>query len=250
MAGKGGGAWKVAYADFVTAMMAFFMVMWLTAQNEDVKEAIANHFEDPFSFYEPQENATAHKPKPGPPSHTPLPKQPDKRDGRRSRRPTLLTLGTGNQTTTGTIVFFQPQSAELDAAAKERLEELLPSILGKPQKIEIRGHASRRPLPKDSPYKDAWQLSYARCLAVMQYLGEKGIAVERMRLSQGGVYEPLGKADGPEKLAQQERVEVTLLSEVARDSLTGSYDQPEASGEKQPATGDAHGATTSAAAGH
>ncbi len=30
MAG-GGGAWKVAYADFVTAMMAFFMVMWLTA---------------------------------------------------------------------------------------------------------------------------------------------------------------------------------------------------------------------------
>ena len=30
MAGKGGGAWKVAYADFVTAMMAFFLVMWIT----------------------------------------------------------------------------------------------------------------------------------------------------------------------------------------------------------------------------
>jgi chemotaxis protein MotB len=235
VAGKGGGAWKVAYADFVTAMMAFFMVMWLTAQNEDVKEAIAHHFEDPFSFYDPQEGATSHKPKPGPPSHTPLPKQPEKRDGRRSRRPTLLTLGSGNQTTTGTIVFFQPQSAELDATAKERLEELLPSILGKPQKIEIRGHASRRPLPADSQYKDAWQLSYARCLAVMQHLGEKGIAAERMRLSQGGVYEPLGKADGPEKLAQQERVEVNLLNEMARDSLTGSYDQAEVASEKAAA---------------
>ena len=32
MAG-GGGAWKVAYADFVTAMMAFFLVMWLTSQS-------------------------------------------------------------------------------------------------------------------------------------------------------------------------------------------------------------------------
>ena len=235
MAGKGGGAWKVAYADFVTAMMAFFMVMWLTAQNEDVKEAIAHHFEDPFSFYDPQEGATSHKPKPGPPSHTPLPKQPDKREGRRSRRPTLLTLGTGNQTTTGTIVFFAPESTELDAAAKERLQELLPSILGKPQKIEIRGHASRRPISASSPHKDAWQLSYARCLVVMQYLGEQGIAAERMRLSQGGVYEPLGKADGPEKLAQQERVEVNLLNEVARDSLTGSYDQADSLSKRQSA---------------
>lgn len=47
MAGKGGGAWKVAYADFVTAMMAFFMVMWLTAQSSDVKTAVAEHFRNP-----------------------------------------------------------------------------------------------------------------------------------------------------------------------------------------------------------
>ena len=47
MAGHG-GAWKVAYADFVTAMMAFFLVMWITAQSPDVKKAIAHHFTDPF----------------------------------------------------------------------------------------------------------------------------------------------------------------------------------------------------------
>ncbi len=44
MAGKGGGAWKVAYADFVTAMMAFFLVMWITAQNTKIKQAIAHYF--------------------------------------------------------------------------------------------------------------------------------------------------------------------------------------------------------------
>ena len=47
MAG-GGGAWKVAYADFVTAMMAFFMVMWLTAQSPEVKKAIGGYFQDPW----------------------------------------------------------------------------------------------------------------------------------------------------------------------------------------------------------
>ena len=46
MAG-GGGAWKVAYADFVTAMMAFFLVMWITSQGQDVKQAIAGYFQDP-----------------------------------------------------------------------------------------------------------------------------------------------------------------------------------------------------------
>ena len=44
MASGGGGAWKVAYADFVTAMMAFFMVMWLTAQKPEVVTAVAEHF--------------------------------------------------------------------------------------------------------------------------------------------------------------------------------------------------------------
>ena len=39
MAAGGGGAWKVAYADFVTAMMAFFLVMWITSQSDDVKKA-------------------------------------------------------------------------------------------------------------------------------------------------------------------------------------------------------------------
>ncbi len=44
-----GGAWKVAYADFVTAMMALFLVLWLTAQDEKIKEAVERAFRNPFS---------------------------------------------------------------------------------------------------------------------------------------------------------------------------------------------------------
>lgn len=42
-----GGSWKVAYADFVTAMMAFFMVMWILGMDENVKKAIEGYFANP-----------------------------------------------------------------------------------------------------------------------------------------------------------------------------------------------------------
>jgi chemotaxis protein MotB len=48
MAGKG-GAWKVAYADFVTAMMALFMVLWICAQDEKILDATARYFQNPFT---------------------------------------------------------------------------------------------------------------------------------------------------------------------------------------------------------
>jgi len=45
--GHHGGAWKVAYADFVTAMMALFIVLWLLSSSENVKKAVAGYFRDP-----------------------------------------------------------------------------------------------------------------------------------------------------------------------------------------------------------
>lgn len=48
MAGGGGGAWKVAYADFVTAMMALFMVLWILTQDEKVKGNVQDYFRTRF----------------------------------------------------------------------------------------------------------------------------------------------------------------------------------------------------------
>src|ERR1700684_438931 len=47
--GHHGGAWKGAYADFVTAMMAFVMVLWLTSQDQRIKEAVERPSRNPFS---------------------------------------------------------------------------------------------------------------------------------------------------------------------------------------------------------
>ena len=43
-----GGAWKVAYADFVTAMMALFMVLWISAQDEKILISTSKYFQNPF----------------------------------------------------------------------------------------------------------------------------------------------------------------------------------------------------------
>ena len=48
--GHHGGSWKVAYADFVTAMMAFFMVMWIVGMDEQTKKAVEGYFSNPVGY--------------------------------------------------------------------------------------------------------------------------------------------------------------------------------------------------------
>jgi chemotaxis protein MotB len=49
-AGHHGGSWKVAYADFVTAMMAFFMVMWILGMDQQLRQAIEGYFSNPVGY--------------------------------------------------------------------------------------------------------------------------------------------------------------------------------------------------------
>ncbi|GIV02436.1 MAG: flagellar motor protein MotB [Fimbriimonadales bacterium] len=48
--GHHGGSWKVAFADFMTAMMAFFLVMWIIGLDQETRSAIAGYFQDPLDF--------------------------------------------------------------------------------------------------------------------------------------------------------------------------------------------------------
>ena len=57
--GHHGGAWKVAYADFVTAMMALFIVLWLLNTSEHIRKAISAYFRDPSGSGQLTGSATA-----------------------------------------------------------------------------------------------------------------------------------------------------------------------------------------------
>src|SRR5438067_778610 len=113
MAGKGGGAWKVAYADFVTAMMAFFLVMWIVAQNDQVKEAIAHHFSDPFSK-ESEEEGTAHQRPPRHPAPARITDRPEHEEEAGGTNSVLLMTQGGDRTSIGTVIHFADDTSELD----------------------------------------------------------------------------------------------------------------------------------------
>jgi chemotaxis protein MotB len=231
MAG-GGGAWKVAYADFVTAMMAFFMVMWLVGQSDKVKQAIAQEFSQPPSARnklrmhnrQRQLNTVPEKKLPkGQPAESPDEGKP------------RIAKGKFNPINMATLVFFAEDSAELDQEARDRLLRLLPWIAGKPQKIEIRGHASRRPLPDDSTFADPWQICYARCRATVDFLVENGIPPERLRISQAAGYEPYTERVDPQWQARNSRVEVAMLSELTADLGAAAHSTSHVAGSTEPA---------------
>ena len=56
--GYSGGAWKVAYADFVTAMMALFMVLWISSQRPEIVVATARYFQDPYVNFDKVSSGT------------------------------------------------------------------------------------------------------------------------------------------------------------------------------------------------
>jgi len=257
MAGKGGGAWKVAYADFVTAMMAFFLVMWIVAQNDKVKEAIAHHFNDPFAKESEDAEGTAHQ---RPPRHPAPARRAEKLKNEKEAggsESILLTTQGGERTSIGTVVYFADDSAALEDDAEGRLKEIAPLLVGKPQKIELRGHSSRRPLPAGGAFQDHWELSYRRCLTVMERLEELGIPRDRIRLSQAAGFEPVATPNENFPGGGYSRVEVSLLNETTgakvaeqtagskpRVKITAARhdEQPGKSHGHEPAAGQGHSA--------
>src|SRR5215211_2809381 len=139
MAGGAGGAWKVAYADFVTAMMAFFMVMWLTTQKEGVKEAVAGYFREPFATYKSTEKGAAATAAPVADPMYGHTAQPQKR-----RLPI-----SGDNTDYQFTVLFPADDATVEPGQLDSIKDFAPMMVGKLNRIEVRGHCIRRPLPKD-----------------------------------------------------------------------------------------------------
>lgn len=110
-------------------------------------------------------------------------------------------------------VFFDEFSAALDKSQQKELDFAAEELVGKLQKIEIRGHTSRRPLPKDSPWKNTWELAFARCQAVADYLKLHGVDPRRMRIAVAADNEPIDALSDPPYGERNSRVEIRLLNE-------------------------------------
>jgi len=228
----GGGAWKVAYADFVTAMMAFFLVMWITSQNDDVKKAIGGYFQDPWGSFSESTVQTIKSPT-GLKGDAPfadsatgiLPQRwpqanqdsaTDKQAGAASvwQQKQNVHLLAADRNLPALVINFDESSAELSKEAQKRLNNLLPVLVGKQNRIELRSHSTRRPLSKNGPYRDHWQLCFERSQQTMKFLTAHGVEPDRIRLSQSASFEPLTTRLETSWQNENNCVEVFVLTDV------------------------------------
>lgn len=207
--GHHGGAWKVAYADFVTAMMALFMVMWLLAStDQQSRKEISQYFRTGIL---PEGDLTmnrAAQEKPSVIEMSAVPPTPEEKtlDDR---------VETAKQVTEklATMAAFDPQlarvidnvhveitddgilietvdedsgllfdlaSAKLTEPMQRFLRMLAPVIVATAKPIEINGHTDARPFAQGSKLSN-WELSYQRADAARLIFEGSGVPQSQLR---------------------------------------------------------------------
>ncbi len=206
-AGHHGGAWKVAYADFVTAMMSLFIVLWLMNTTPQVKQAVAGYFRNPLS-----NSAETGTDRNGATDSLSWKKQDIRNLKKRieqamQARTTLKPLKNQVQVTVtpeglrielmeakhGT--FFQNGSAELSASGKDMLTLLARQLGQVPNRISIEGYTDAKPYVSNTGYTN-WDLSTDRANAARRLMQSSG-------LRKGQVSEVRGYGDNDLRLPQK-----------------------------------------------
>ncbi len=236
--GHHGGAWKVAYADFVTAMMAFFLVMWLVGQSKEVKSAVAGYFRDPGIFDQARSDGPIAggdlklNPDAAPPSdpvdgnglaegeRAALEETARRIKQRLADTPELRSLGRQIEiqiTRDGLRIelvdaeqqtFFASGSAAL-AAGTEKVLELIARELGAlKNSIVIEGHTDSRPYAATDLYSN-WELSADRANAARRVMERAGLHAGQVRGVRGYADRQLRVADQPLE-ARNRRVSVIV----------------------------------------
>lgn len=139
---------------------------------------------------------------------------------------TVQNIRPGDKSMIGGTIQFDENSVELIDAEKNRFRPAIEELKGKPQKIEVRGHTSKRPIGDDAAFQNHWDLAYARSRAVMDFLIAEGIPAKRLRLSVAGNQEPAQITSDKTVRKSNNRVEVFLVGEFS-ESLQGTGEQRE-----------------------
>jgi len=206
--GHHGGAWKVAYADFVTAMMALFIVLWLLNTSKKIQEAVGGYFRDPMgSAKNPGTNLTGA----GvslPISKDDMPKLKEELEKRIRQMANFDKLKNQIDITvtpeglrielieTEKGTFFNLGSAEPTDNGKQLLS-LLASELGKlPNQISIEGHTDAKPYTGEGEYSN-WELSADRANAARRLMQQSGLGGSQVSQVRGYADQMLRKIDDP-----------------------------------------------------
>jgi chemotaxis protein MotB len=206
--GHHGGAWKVAYADFVTAMMSLFIVLWLLNSSKQVQEGVGGYFKDPTgnskkvgsNLAGSGENFTLTK------DNMPQLKeqlelkirQMDSFDKLKNHIEMTVTSDGLRiellESASGT--FFESGRPELNANGREMLVALSQELAKLPNKISIEGHTDSKPYASSGNYTN-WELSTDRANAARRLMQASGVGPGQVTQVRGFADQRLRKLDDP-----------------------------------------------------
>ncbi|HVX65981.1 MAG TPA: flagellar motor protein MotB [Bryobacteraceae bacterium] len=208
-AGHHGGAWKVAYADFVTAMMALFIVLWLLNTKKEVREAVGGYFRDPSGTSKnigsgkmgSGESFTVTKDNMGQLKEE-LQKavqQVSKFDQFKNQiEMTITSEGLRIELLENEAgTFFPSGIAEPTESGKDILIKLSDELSKLPNKLSIEGHTDARPFVKGAEYGN-WELSSDRANAARRIMQAHGIGTQQVTQVRGYADQRLRKPEAPE----------------------------------------------------
>src|SRR5450631_3989779 len=206
--GHHGGAWKVAYADFVTAMMALFIVLWLMNSSKQIQVAVGGYFKDPSGKSKEVgtdqrgsgQNFTLKK------DDMPKLKEQLQKEMRslddfdKLKNQIEMTVTAEGlriellESASGT--FFESGSPHPNADCQELLA-LLARELGKlPNRLSIEGHTDSKPYSSGGEYGN-WELSTDRANAARRLMQASGVRDDQVGQVKGFADQQLRKADSP-----------------------------------------------------
>ncbi|MCC6293924.1 MAG: OmpA family protein [Bryobacterales bacterium] len=246
--GHHGGAWKVAYADFVTAMMAFFMVMWLMNSNEKIKEAVAGYFKDPDGAGKQTGSASAGQGDALNISRDNMGNLKDQLEQAMRKMPDFQQLKdqvamtvTGEglriellETEQG--MFFESGSAKPSASGEVLLSMLSEQLGGLPNSLLIEGHTDSKPFAGDGSYTN-WELSSERANSARRLMETHGLRNGQVAQVRGFADRKLRVSEDPLNPSNR-RVSVIVKymdPPAAPAAETGAPPAPKPAGHGKPA---------------
>ena len=206
--GHHGGAWKVAYADFVTAMMALFIVLWLLNSSKQVQEAVGGYFKDPTgtskkvgsnmvgageNFVLTRDNMPKLKEQ----LQKAIKQMTDFEKLKSHIEMTVTTEGLRielSESASGT--FFDTGSAQLKSDGSELLCTLAQELGQLPNKLSIEGHTDSQPYAPSATYGN-WELSSDRANAARRVMQENGVRPDQVTQVRGFADQRLRTPDNP-----------------------------------------------------
>ncbi len=224
--GRIGGAWKVAYADLATAMMALFLVLWLGSQDEAVRRAVARYFQDPIAFDRGVEGGTsplggsgsgdgpidglldAPRPVRRGPSRDDLDRAARKLRRRLEDMPSFQALGRFVEMHVdedGLRIdlvehdgssFFPRGGRELSREGAEIVRAIGHELSALGTGVVLEGHTDAVPFRGEAGYSN-WELSADRANSARRELEEGGVAPDQVKAVRGYADQRLRIADAP-----------------------------------------------------